>query len=145
MVSAHYLGPRLGLSLNWGSLTPQKLLVGTLRPHMYTKKIRHRGSAQSGKRSSGGPANHRECIGTRCTPLATSLAIRLLSAAFNPGCAASVSCAWSEYVGRCWSVGGGGGRRRDDSQRNGRGRSRQFPFSRLERNGAQFGGLPMVL
>ena len=59
-------GPGWGLSLNWG-LWHQKLLVGSLRLHMYTKKIRYEGHAQAGKRPSGGPAEHRECIGTRVT------------------------------------------------------------------------------
>ena len=40
---------------------------------MYPKKIHFGDSTEASKRSSGGPAESRGCIGTRCTPLVTSL------------------------------------------------------------------------
>ena len=43
---------------------------------MYAKKIHYGDSALAWKRSSGGPAEPRECIGARCIPLSTSLDTR---------------------------------------------------------------------
>ena len=45
---------------------------------MYTEKFRYGTSAYAGKRSSGGPIKPRGCIGTRYTPLATSLLMSCL-------------------------------------------------------------------
>ena len=66
-------GPGWRMGLNCGPLTLQKSSVGCRRPRMYTKKIRYCDSALARKRPSGGPAELFGCIGTHCTPLATSL------------------------------------------------------------------------
>ena len=59
-----------------GPLTLQKSAFGCRKTLMYPKKIHYGDSTSASKRSSGGPAESRGCIGTRCTPLATSLAQR---------------------------------------------------------------------
>ena len=38
-------GPGWGLSLNWKSLTPRKISVCCMRPHMHIKKTRYGDSA----------------------------------------------------------------------------------------------------